>query len=201
MIRRTMLLSAALVWLCAANAQADDCTACQKMAQTGMGFCEQCGHGKAFGVDVSSKKLYDALAGEEVKNIDEVKCEGCKTALRSNGKCTHCKVGAARHQLYKSSVAHAIAIGRYTPAEKAPKCPTTTEAHKDGWCESCGMGVVNGQYYKNKDMFTAASKAHETLVRAVKAAEKCEDCAVAMVLDAKCEKCKITFKNGEKQSG
>jgi hypothetical protein len=201
MIRRVLLSGAALLWLGGASVMADDCTGCQKMAQTGMGFCDECGHGKAFGVDLESKKLYEALSGTEVKKLEDLKCKGCQDAVRTNGTCTRCKLGAARRQLYKSPVAHAIAIGRYAPADKTPKCAKTSEPHKDGWCDSCGIGMVGGQFFKNKDMFNAASKAHEILVRAVKTAEQCEDCAVAMVLDGKCDKCKVAYKNGEKQSG
>lgn len=202
MIRRMLLLGAAGVWISGAAVRADDCTACKTMAETGSGYCEKCGHGKAFGVDVSSKKLYDTLAGMEVKNVDEVKCPGCQRALKTNGKCTECNVAAANKHFYKSMAAHAMAKGEHVPADKAPTCPECKKAHASGgWCTACKVGFVSGRQYKTEADFEAAQKAHQIILRASRMATKCEGCGVAVALDGTCEKCNIAYLDGKPKKG
>ena len=66
---RTMfsLLAVAAVVGMSTPALAGGCKGCAKVAKSGDGFC--CGKGKAFGVKLSSKKLYAALAGRTVAEV------------------------------------------------------------------------------------------------------------------------------------
>jgi hypothetical protein len=176
---------------------ADDCTACKDIAAKGEGFCTSCNEGAAFGVKMSSKKLYDAVAGQTVE-VDKVTCEGCKKALAENGVCETCKAGAADGKVYSSMAAYRLAKGKPVAADKEISCEACAKAAKGhGYCDSCGAGFVANRTYTDKESYQAALTAHETLTRASLAAKKCEGCAVAMVKDGECEACKIQFKDGK----
>ena len=90
MVRKVLIaVSVAAFVAAAAPAMAGGCNGCDKLARGSEGWC--CGKGKAFGVELASKKLYTALAGHEADS-EKVRCPGCKTALKTSGKCAHCKV-------------------------------------------------------------------------------------------------------------
>jgi len=202
MVRRMLLGGMVSVFCMAVPTLAEDCTGCKEITAKGFGFCDKCKHGVAFGVDLTSKKLYEALAGQEVKDAAAVKCPGCQTALKTSGVCDHCKLGAANGQLYHSMVAYRLAKGEPTTAEKAAHCPQCKKAFETGgWCSGCNMGYAGHRMFKDKAGFEAAKKAHEILASAAKASAKCEGCAAAMVQDGQCEKCKLTYKDGKAQQG
>jgi hypothetical protein len=170
----------------------DGCEGCAKVKKEGEGFC--CGHGKAFGVELSSMNLYKAVSGEEVK-ADEMKCPGCKKAAHDGGEC--CGKTYVQGKVYKAPVAIVLAKGEKVSEADAAHCEGCKKAYSDnGYCEHCGAGIVAGRLYKGKEAYQAALAAHETLAKA--AAEKCETCGIAMVTDGTCDHCKATFKNGEK---
>lgn len=198
---RTMLVLVSVVAVAGVStpAMAGDCEGCDLVAKNGEGF--HCGKGLMYGVDLTSKKLYDALAGHEVQ-IDTVKCPGCKAAAKTNGICSHCNVGLAGGKLYHSMLSHKLAKGSPTSTEKVGQCFSCKTAYKKhGRCTACDVGFVSKRMYKEKGEYEAALAARTTLVAAVKLSEKCETCAVAMVSDGKCEKCNIRFKDGKRSSG
>ncbi len=65
-------------------------------------------------------------------------------------------------------------------------------------CDNCKVGMVGCFAFKDKKAYDGAAKARVIVVQALKAAEKCEGCAIAMVTDAKCDACKIAYKDGKK---
>lgn len=197
MVRTILTLVCGLAVLgMAAPAQAGGCKGCQRVAKAGDGFC--CGKGKAFGVELTSRKLYDAIAGKTV-DTDKMKCHGCKKAAKTNGTCSHCKVGVADGKLYHSLIAHKIAVGTPYAAEKAAKCSSCKSAHEhNGFCTGCNAGFVAGRLFKTKETYDAALAAHTTIVKAAKASSHCEACAVAMVTDGSCAHCNVSFKDGKK---
>ena len=198
MMLRKMLAAVTLVALVGAGAPAiaGGCKGCDKIAAGADGFC--CGHGRAFGVKLTSKKLYEALSGVAYKEGD-IKCPGCKEAAKHGGKCKHCKVAATHGKFYKSAVAYMLAKGDPISEEKASHCPGCKKAYaSNGFCTGCNVGFVAGRMYKDKDDYEAALDAHKTLEKAAQAASHCEGCGIAMVLDGECEHCKVSFKNGKK---
>lgn len=171
------------------------CPGCAKVAKAGDGFC--CDKGTVFGTDLTSKKLYTALAGKVVV-ADSAKKGGCPTCKTSTN-CDACRVASGKR--YASTVAYTLAKGKVLSAEKmagsAHGCPgCTTAFKKSGKCDKCAVGFVGGRKYAAKD-YDAAVAAHAVLVKAVETAGHCEKCAVAMVTDGRCEECKVQFKDGK----
>ncbi len=177
---------------------AGDCKGCKIVAKKGEGFCGGCNKGKAFGVELTSRKLYDQLAGHSV-DIEKMKCSGCKHAAATGGRCSHCNVGIVNGKAYASTVAHTLAKGMTVNVEKAAKCGGCKTAIKDqGRCSACDVGFVAGRAFSGEDAYKAAKAAYATLVKAVGMAKDCASCAIALVTDGECKDCKIKFKDGQK---
>ncbi len=200
MVRKVLMaISVAAFVAATAPAMAGGCKGCDKLAKSRDGWC--CGKGKAFGVELASKKLYTALAGHEADG-EKIRCPGCKTALKTSGKCKHCKVAAADGKLFRSPVAHALAKGKLVSTHGTSSCASGCAGCKEafrsnGWCDKCGVGLVAGRMFKGQSDHKAALVAYKTLTKAASAASNCEACAVAMVTDGSCEHCKVKFKDGK----
>jgi hypothetical protein len=203
MVRMTVAaLAAATLAMMPMSAQAGGCKGCAKVAKEGKGFC--CAKGVAFGVEMSSKKLYKTVSAHEV-DADKIHCPGCKKALAENGCCKHCHFAAVDGKSYTSQVAYTLAKGMPTCAELVAACPQRCEKCKTAFknsseCPHCHVGFVGGRMYKTHEDYEAAMAAHATLVKAAKAAKHCEACAVAMVTDGKCKVCKVSYKDGKTTS-
>ncbi|MHC4093684.1 MAG: hypothetical protein ACYSVY_26010 [Planctomycetota bacterium] len=180
MFRTTLTLACVLViGVLALPAAAKDCTGCKTIADKGEGFCLECGKGEIFGVKLDLKKLYDALAGQAIEK-DKIKCPGCKVAAKTDGSCSHCRIGMAHGKAYHSPVAHKLAKGKPYTEKKAEHCPDCKDAFaKNGFCTACNAGFVAHRQFKDKDNYDAAMKAHKTLVKATEIGKKCETCAVS----------------------
>ncbi len=172
--------------------------ACPSNTALTVGWCGHCDGGVAFGHHTKSEKLVAALAGHQTKE-DGIKCDGCKAAFKNNADCAHCKAGFRPGFEFHSPVSLALAKGEVVDmgAIQCPRCKTIAEKGK-GECTGCKTGMVAGLMFKDKDNIKAARKANKLLAKAVKTADKCEGCAVAMVSDGTCEHCKISFKEGRK---
>ena len=198
---RTMLTLTCVLTVAAlpAVARAAACSGCKTVRDKGEGFC--CGKGQAFGVDLTSQKLHETLAGKKV-NPDQMKCTGCKSAAAANDVCKHCKTGAFDGKVYKSMVAYALAKGKPVTQKDVAGCGGCAgceAAHADnGLCSYCKVGFVAGRMFRGEEDYQAALAAHKTLVKAAKTAEHCEACAVAMVTDGKCTACRVSFTDGKK---
>ena len=172
------------------------CPGCDQVVKDKEGFC--CGKGMAFGINLTSEKLYKTLAGVEMDST-KMKCGLCKKAAETDGKCAHCNVQFAKGKAYKSPVSYALAKGDPIAKEKVAKCKGCLIAHStDKRCTACDVGFVAQRMFKGVDLYEAARVAFATLTEAAKVAQKCEACAIAMVTDGKCDKCKVSFKNGKK---
>lgn len=180
---------------------AENCKECATIAKSGEGFCAHCGHGKFFGINITSKDLFGVLAGTPV-DAAKTQCEGCKTAIEANGVCKKCGVGIANGKAYKSMFAYKLAKGlpaQPSMVEGKDACPGCKAAFKDnGFCTSCNAGFVSGRMYLDKNEFEGAKTALATINAAVEAGKKCEGCAAAMLTDGTCAKCKASFKDGKK---
>ncbi len=201
MVRRMLLIVGAVALFGAtAPALAGSCKGCDKIAKGGDGFC--CDKGKAFGVELTSQKLYDALAGTKVDAAmaEKCPCPECRKAIKTNGKCDRCRLVAGK--MYKSPVSYALAKGTPMSAELVAACPKRCDQCKtafkgDGRCEKCGVGFVAERMYTGEKDHTAALAAYKTLQKSAKVAAKCADCAVAIVTDGPCNSCKVSFKDGK----
>lgn len=201
MLQRMLMLGAAALFAAAVPAAQAGCPGCEKVVKKGEGF--HCGKGKVFGVRLTSEKLYKALEGHKADS-EKIQCPGCKKAFKTDGKCEHCKLAAANGQMYRSWVSHTLAKGTPIEAKKAAVCGGCKTAHKEnGRCEHCNVGFVAGRMFKDTEVYKHALVAFKTLNKATQTAEKCDVCAVAMVTNASCDKCKVEFKDGKlvKDSG
>ncbi len=200
-MRRVMVTVACLTAVAAWSGAvyAGDCAGCAVIKKDGQGYCDHCGSGKIYGLKVASRKLYDALAGEEGK-IDDLKkspCSGCKTAAAKSGDCAHCKVFVANDRIYHSGTARALARGERVDAHGLECKRCAYAAGKSGSCKACDKHFAADRSYKTASFHEAALKAYETVKQAVRDASHCENCAVARVADGTCKDCKVAFKNGK----
>lgn len=172
----------------------EECT-CSTFEREVLGWCKHCGAGTAFGHPIKSKKLFKVLVGHEVDQ-DKVSCGGCKVALKESGKC--CGKTFLNNKSYGSQVGATLAKGKLVSGEKISCSACKTKWKSGGECTGCNVGYVSHMKFK-KDDYTLASNAETILKKAIKAAEDCEKCAVAIVTDGTCEACKVSFKDGTKQ--
>ena len=63
-------------------------------------------------------------------------------------------------------------------------------------CKKCKAGFVAGRMFTEEKAYSLALAAWKTLKKAASAAMQCEQCAVALVTDGTCARCKVNFKNG-----
>lgn len=172
---------------------------CCDKAKAENAWCGHCKTGFFAGQVIKSEGLHKALAGTPAPA--DAKCDGCKKAMAANGTCDHCHVAFANKMMYHSMVAHDLAIGTCT-AEKDMKCEACKKnAAGNGWCDACKKGMVGCFAFSDKAAYDKAVTALNTLKEAMKAADKCEGCAVAMVTDGKCAKCNVSYKGGKKVEG
>ena len=192
---RKLLMGMCVFGVCAfliPHAVASDCS-CKAIAKAKQGFCDACNKGQIFGEKLTSHKLYEALHGLNVETA-KMKCSSCKRMAKKNGECVSCKVGFAHGRMYLSPVAHSIALGKPYSAEKASKCSTCKKAHtKHSFCSTCDVGFVNGRLYRSINNHVHALQSRDVVRSAIRMSKNCEDCAVAMVTHAKCEKCDVSF--------
>ena len=198
-MKKVAVLSFAVAALVIAGAPAyAGCDSC-KLAQTEDGWCGGCKVGYFDGVAIKSKKLFDAVAGEKVAP-QAMKCPSCVKAAKQDGACDDCGVAFAGGKVYKSKVAQTLALGKAAQPDKLA-CSMCQKNSKDqGWCDNCKVGLVGNRAFKDKQGYTRAAAARKVLLAAAKTAEKCPNCAVAMVSDGTCSVCKVSFKDGKKVS-
>lgn len=194
---KPLLLSstAALVLVLAAPAYAE-CETC-KLAQTRDGWCADCKVGYFDGVAIRSKKLYAALAGKPVDPA-KLRCAGCLRAAKQNGWCADCKRGFASRKAYGSKVAQQLARGVARDVSRIECSVCRRAARNHGWCDTCQVGLVGPRAFKDRQAYSDAVAARKILLAAAKAAEKCPQCAVALITDGTCPACKVSYKNGTK---
>lgn len=203
-----VLVCVAVVAAWSAPALAADCKGCAKVKEDGQGFCKACDKGEIFGLKLKSESLYTTLAGigEGADTLAKSSCPDCQKAAKADGFCSHCKVGIVGEKLFTSKFAHTLAKG--TPIDQAPTseyvkaCPACTKNAEDrGFCKSCSVGIVANRVYKPKTFYESALVAFDVMKKSIKAADDCEKCAVAMLMNGKCDACKVSYKDGEPSKG
>lgn len=177
-----------------ASAALAECTCTANKAKGG--WCGDCKKGYVAGVEMQSETLYKAVAGTKA-DAAELKCDACKEALTKDGFCEKCNVGYVKGMAYPK-YAYYLAKGEVVdPATiTCEKCKKNAADH--GWCDTCKAGMVGNLKFTDKEAYEQAVKAVRVTKRAAALAAKCDGCALAMVSDGTCEKCKLTYKNGKK---
>jgi hypothetical protein len=162
-----------------------------------MGWCEAHALGHVAGVEVRSADLFDALDARghaiEERALD---CDVCRQAQRSGGFCERHARGFVDGRAYRSRLTYQVAAGALRDPD-ALDCPVCRKnAHGHGWCAKCGKGMLSGVEVDGRAAFEQADRAYHVLLEAVKAAERCETCAAAMVADGRCPRCQLTYRDG-----
>ena len=171
-----------------------DCTCA--VAKVKNGWCRDCKVGYFDGVKLKHEKLLSALKGRAV-DIRALKCESCRKALASDGFCKECNAGFVNKARYTSWVAYRLARGETRDTSKITCSSCQSNAKDSGWCDSCKLGMVGPRAFEDKVGFKWAERARAVLVSAASA--DCEQCAVAMVSNGRCDACNTQFKGGKKR--
>lgn len=200
MKRLAFVAALAAGFLFAVPASADEKCTCSKAKTKNVVWCPKCKHGMFFGLETKSQKLTETLAGQPApKSKTDIKCKECLKAIENDGTCSHCHLAYTGGNMYKSIPAFTLAKGtRADPASiKCADCKKAIESKKDAFCKTCNAGIVGGRIFKTHESFGKAEESMKLIKLAVATAEKCESCAVAMMTDGECSKCKVTFKDGK----
>lgn len=173
---------------------------CKRNREAGNGWCSSCDVGWVHRVSVKSKKLFQALEGQEVADVEKLECDGCRKAVKENGACESCKASFNEGRRYRSPVALTLSKGRMVCDSElgCDGCRSAQTSSGSKYCAPCHIGFVGGMLFEGEKMFKKARAAMMTLKKASSTARKCESCAVAMVTDHKCKRCRLEFKNGRK---
>ncbi len=201
MVALNLLL--ALLMLHEPQGSADVCNC--EAAPAHDGWCQPHSVGHFAGLSFTSKQLGEVLDfhGHSV-SIDKTKCATCRSMIQSGGYCEECHMGFVDGKGYFSRLCYQIAKGKpLDPSAPAKPCckkaanANTPNPNTNGWCGSCKQGVVGNKIYSNKADFDRTAAAIRVFEAAIAKSADCETCAVAMIADARCPTCRITFQDGK----
>jgi len=148
-------------------------------------------------VRIPSRLVYDALdAHGHVLDLDTFTCPACRKAIDAGGFCDEHHTGFVRKEAYFSRLTYEMARGeRLDPAGIAcPACRRNSASL--GWCARDGRGMVGVVAIRDRSAYDRAAAAVTVVRAAAETVTRCEGCAVAMVTDTECWRCRITYRNG-----
>jgi hypothetical protein len=164
------------------------------------GWCEADQVGYLATIEIRSWKIFEALDahGHEL-NLDSFRCPSCQRAIATDGFCSEHRIGFFERLAYFSRLTHVLAKNPFRPAA-AIACPVCRKNSESlGWCEACKVGMIGGVAVADRQEFDDAARSIRILHEAIAAAERCEDCAVAILTDTQCPVCRISYRDGKKQ--
>ena len=165
-------------------------------------WCAAANAGYVAGVEVHSRFLYEALDAHG-HDIDPtaVKCEVCKTALKTDGFCPAHRMGYVHGHAFMSPLTYYIARGR--PIDPAAiTCSVCRQNSRGiGWCEKDHLGIAGYIAFDDRQVFDEFSKNYRILLAAVETSKKCETCAAAMMADGYCGIHRVKYLDGKAVSG
>jgi len=165
------------------------------------GWCDACSVGFVATFRVESKELYEAIHphGHDIQ-ADLMRCQTCRAAVPVNGWCGECNSGFVARQAYFSRLTYLLAKGSVgTPtASTCRACRICSQ--RSGWCEACSAGWVGNVRFEDRATFAVAAQQLEVFFNAREAAQRCELCATAMILDAWCPFCRVSYRDGAPQT-
>jgi hypothetical protein len=138
------------------------------------------------------------LHGHHV-SAEKTKCARCREAMRAGGFCDTCHMGYVNGHGYFSRVCYHLAKGRVLARSAASRkacCPANGD-----WCPTCKLGIVGNRAFDDERDVKDAQRYYDVLKSALKTAERCENCAMAMIADSRCPDCHVTYKDGKPVEG
>lgn len=195
------MLYALLIWLLLVPpnpgtlAPAAVCTCAT--AAVSNGWCEAHAVGQVGGIRIPSQLLYETLDahGHDV-DLSTFECPSCRAAIAASGFCAEHRIGFVKEQAYFSRLTYELARAEVRdPARLAcPFCRKNSETW--GWCDTHGVGMMGRFAAADRTGYEAAAAAAAILRLAIAELPRCELCAMAMVTDSQCPRCRITYKDG-----
>lgn len=188
---------ATLILTGVARAGGDEGCTCETARQT-HGWCEVCKVGYVAEIRIRSRLLYEEIDAHGHDIIPaSIKCESCRRAIDKDGYCEKCRIGFVGKQAYLSRLTYHLAKGKPFDASKSSCAACRKNAAAYGWCAFCKTGLVGNVVIADRADYDSAVKAYDLVRTAVDAAERCEMCAVAILYDARCDQCKVAYKDGK----
>ncbi len=197
MIRTAILSIVSLLALATPSPVLGDCT-CAATKMKG-GWCADCKVGHIASIKIESESLFEFLDahGHHI-NPASIRCESCIAAIKVDGFCDRCGMGYVDRLAYVSTLTYSVAKGKQLDPSTIACRNCSEHAKSFGWCDVCKVGMIGNVAIRDKDNYREASQAMKKLLIANEMVKRCETCAVAIVANATCPKCKITYKNGKK---
>jgi hypothetical protein len=174
----------------------DECT-CPAAKPTN-GWCRKCRVGYVAGIRIESELLYEELdAHGHTIDPEKITCPTCRAALETDGFCDKCAMGFVRKEAYMSRISYHLARGMPIDPATLSCAACSKNAASYGWCDKCKRGIVGPVAMQDREHFDQAAEAYEIVRAALRMMERCQTCAVAMVLDGYCPDCKIQYQKGK----
>ncbi|MCA9256510.1 MAG: hypothetical protein KDA33_12770 [Phycisphaerales bacterium] len=179
------------------HAQGVGCATCAQ-ARKVHGWCDACAVGYVAGLPIKSRLLYDTMdAHGHQLQVDRMPCEGCRRLAKTGGFCDANHIGWRNGEAYFSRLTYELS-GAYYMAPSQIACRTCRDnADGAGWCDACGYGMIGRFAIASRADFDAGRRGFERLQKAIELSARCDYCAMAMVTDTDCFRCKTVFKDGE----
>ena len=192
------LLLHALLLVCGAPESVTPGTCACAYAIEHDGWCDVHGIGYVGSVEVTSRLLLETLdAHGHAIDPSTFDCPSCRKAIDTNGFCPTHQIGFLDKQAYFSRLTYELA--RAERVEKGdvtcPVCRKHMESR--GWCPACGVGMVGHARFRDRGTFDVVDRVLGRVEAANRVAERCEQCAVAIVFDNTCPVCGIRYKDGK----
>ena len=197
---KTGACMAVLALLISLTALADDPCTCDA-ARLQNGWCESCKVGYVAGVKIPSPVLFEILdAHGHPVQFDNMKCQSCRVAYKSNGFCKRHRVGYVGQLAYFSRLTYYLAQGKSQERTRntCKACRENSKTH--GWCKVCSIGRVGNVTFKDEKIQAKAAKQYQRLLASIAKLADCEMCAAALFSSSRCPLCKISYKRGSKAS-
>jgi len=172
------------------------CTCPQARLQHG--WCDACSVGFVATFPVDAAELYEAIHphGHDVQP-DQMRCATCRAAVPVDGWCAECNSGFVNRQAYFSKLTYLLAKGSVREPAASPCAACRGYSQRSGWCAACAVGWVGNVRFEKRDAYDEAARSLEVFFAACAASPRCVLCAQAMIMDAYCPMCRVTYRDGK----
>jgi len=173
------------------------CPTCAQAKLTNK-WCDKCQIGYVAGVPIECKILFETLDahGHELV-LSAIDCPDCQAAIRTDGFCEKCRIGWVHNLAYFSRLTYHLAKGTPSDPARISCLACRRNARKYGWCDSCGAGMIGNVAIRNRNDFAGGCRGYDLMMSAIEASKRCEVCALVILTDTSCFRCKKQYKDGK----
>jgi len=151
-------------------------------------------------VRIPSRLVYDALdAHGHDLDLGTFTCPACRKAIEMDGYCDEHRTGFVRRQAYFSRLTYEMARGARVDPARLDCAACRRYAASLGWCARDGRGMIGVVAIRDRAAYDRAAASVAVVRAAAGTVARCEGCAVAMVTDTECWRCRITYRDGVPQ--